>query len=52
MLRVNLTNHYYDILLERQALQQTGAWAASLWQPQRVAIITDSNVVDLYGAVV
>ena len=52
MLRVNLTNHYYDILLERQALQQTGAWAASLWQPQRVAIITDSNVVGLYEAVV
>ena len=52
MLTVNLTNHRYDILLERQALQKTGEWAASLWQPQRIAIITDSNVVDLYEKVV
>src|SRR5699024_7106209 len=48
MLKVNLTNHQYDIQIERHLLKQTGQWLPSLWQPQRVAIITDNIVQPLY----
>lgn len=52
MLTVKLTNHQYPIIIERGALAAVGHWAASLWQPQRVAIITDTNVAPLYEATV
>lgn len=46
---VNLPNHPYDILIERGSLSRSGQWAASLWQPQKVAIITDNHVGNLYA---
>ncbi|MCD5003169.1 3-dehydroquinate synthase [Enterococcus saccharolyticus] len=49
MLTVNLTNHHYDIQIERHLLNKCGEWVASIWQSQRVAIITDSNVAKLYA---
>ncbi len=52
MLSVELTNHQYDIQIERHLLKDCGKWAASLWQPQRVAIITDSVVAPLYAEMV
>lgn len=48
-MKIQLTNHTYEILIKKGALAQVGQWVKSLWQPQRVAIITDSNVVTLYG---
>jgi 3-dehydroquinate synthase len=52
MLTVTLTNHQYEIEIQRNLLKKCGEWASSIWQPQRVAIITDSNVAPLYGDLV
>jgi 3-dehydroquinate synthase len=49
MLHINLGEDSYDILIQRGAFQQVGKWVQSLWKPQRVAVITDSNVAPLYG---
>lgn len=52
MLTVTLTNHQYEIEIQRNLLKNCGEWVSSIWQPQRVAIITDSNVAPLYGDLV
>lgn len=49
MLRVELANHQYEILVKRHTLAHCGEWLAKIWQPQKVAIITDSNVSPHYG---
>lgn len=46
---VNLPHHPYDIIIERGCLTQAGQWAASIWQPQKVVIITDNHVGSLYA---
>lgn len=51
-LTVSLPHHSYDILIENQGLAQTGAWASSVWKPQKIAIITDETVNGLYGKIV
>lgn len=48
-MQIQLTNHTYDILIQKGALKEIGRWVQTLWQPQRIAIITDSNVAPLYG---
>ncbi len=48
-MKIQLTNHTYEILIKKGGLSEVGQWVKSLWQPQKIAIITDSNVVDLYG---
>ncbi len=52
MLTVHLANHQYDILINQGALQQTGKWLETIWKPQKVAVITDSNVAPLYAETV
>jgi 3-dehydroquinate synthase len=52
MLEVNLPGHRYQIVIEKGALQTVGTWLKNIWKPQRVAIITDSNVLPLYEATV
>ena len=52
MLTVTLPNHTYDILIEKGGLSRVGEWVAQLWKPQRIAVITDSTVDQLYGATV
>ncbi len=52
MLTVTLTNHQYEIEIQRNLLKKCGEWVSNIWQPQRVAIITDSNVAPLYGDLV
>ncbi|MGV3061763.1 iron-containing alcohol dehydrogenase, partial [Streptococcus hyovaginalis] len=47
-LTVNLPQNPYDILIEKGSLAQVGAWASSLWKPQKIAIITDEHVASLY----
>ncbi|MDR0299440.1 MAG: 3-dehydroquinate synthase, partial [Streptococcaceae bacterium] len=46
---INLPQKSYDITIERGSLQSVGAWVASLWQPQKIVLITDSNVGPLYA---
>lgn len=52
MLTVHLPQHNYDIEIKRGALENVGAWAAGIWSPQHVAVITDSNVAPLYSDLV
>lgn len=51
-LHVNLPDHPYDLIVERGCLPKSGQWAADLWQPQKVVIITDNHVGKLYGETV
>ncbi|WEV44847.1 3-dehydroquinate synthase [Streptococcaceae bacterium ESL0687] len=48
-LEVNLKTHPYEILIERGSFDNLGSWVKSLWQPQKIVIITDNNVGDLYA---
>lgn len=52
MLHVALQDHCYDILIQRGSLEKVGSWLQELWQPQKVAIITDENVAPLYAQAV
>ena len=47
-IRVHLPHHPYDIRIEKGSLAKSGQWVAGLWQPQKIAIITDSHVNSLY----
>ncbi|MGT2712608.1 3-dehydroquinate synthase [Streptococcus oriscaviae] len=47
-IRVNLPHHPYDLVIEKGNLTKAGQWVAGLWQPQKIAIITDSQVHQLY----
>lgn len=49
---VDLKEHSYEIIIKRGALEQLGTWVASLWTPQKIAIITDSNVAPVYSQTV
>lgn len=49
MLHVALKDHSYDILIQKGALADCGQWLNQIWDPQRVAIITDENVAALYS---
>lgn len=51
-LHVNLPHDPYDITIERGALSAAGQWAAALWQPQKIVIITDNHVGKLYAETV
>ncbi|GFH41887.1 3-dehydroquinate synthase [Lactococcus hodotermopsidis] len=51
-LHVNLPENAYDILIERGCLAQSGQWAAELWRPQKIVIITDNHVGELYAETV
>lgn len=48
-LRVDLPHNPYDIVVSRGALTSVGSWVSRLWQPQKIVLITDSNVNALYG---
>lgn len=48
-LTVNLPNHSYDLVIENGLLKNIGSWAKELWSPQKIVIITDTNVRPLYG---
>lgn len=48
-MQIQLTNHTYEILIKKGALKELGQWVNTLWQPQKIALITDSNVEPLYG---
>ncbi|MBM7636774.1 3-dehydroquinate synthase [Streptococcus saliviloxodontae] len=48
-LNVNLPHHPYDIIIEKGCLSKAGQWVKSLWQPQKITIITDNHVGSLYA---
>lgn len=48
-LHVDLSTNPYDILIERGSLTKVGEWARSIWNCQKIAIITDNHVGDLYA---
>ncbi|MBO0440958.1 3-dehydroquinate synthase [Candidatus Enterococcus ikei] len=48
-LTVTLPNHSYDLTIEKGLLANIGQWAKELWLPQKIVIITDTNVQPLYG---
>lgn len=48
-LTVTLPNHSYDLTIENGLLSGIGQWAKALWSPQKIVIITDTNVQPLYG---
>ncbi|MGK0551748.1 3-dehydroquinate synthase [Enterococcus faecalis] len=49
-LTVTLPHLSYDLIIKNGCLAKIGQWVASLWQPQKVVVITDQTVKDLYGA--
>ena len=48
-LTVTLPNHSYDLTIENGLLKDIGSWVQELWSPQKIVIITDTNVQPLYG---
>ena len=52
MLTIKTANHEYDILIKKGALKTMGEWLQSLWVPQKIAIISDSRVSELYAKTV
>lgn len=49
MLTIHVDNQKYDIHIEEGALEQAGSWLQTIWKPQKVAVITDTNVAPLYA---
>lgn len=49
MLTVNLADHHYTITIQKGALQHIGEWIREVWTPQKIAVITDTNVAPLYA---
>lgn len=49
MLTVHVDNQKYNIHIEEGALEQAGSWLQTIWKPQKVAVITDTNVAPLYA---
>ncbi|MBF8807443.1 MAG: 3-dehydroquinate synthase [Enterococcus lacertideformus] len=49
MLEVVLPEKSYEILIQRQALNQVAGWIEQLWEEKRIAIISDENVYPIYG---
>lgn len=48
-LEVNLKQNPYDIIIEKGALKGVGQWVKALWEPQKIALITDNHVGGLYA---
>lgn len=51
-LTVTLPEHSYDLTIEKGLLSSIGSWAETLWKPQKIVVITDKNVEQLYGQIV
>lgn len=48
-LKVTLPTHQYTLKIGENLLSSLGSWVAELWSKQKVMIITDRNVSELYG---
>lgn len=48
-LTINLSQNPYDITIEKGAFQEVGQWVSGQWNKQKIVIITDSTVNELYG---
>lgn len=47
-LSVNLPEKSYELLIEKNSLDHVGSWVASLWEKQKIVLITDETVAKLY----
>lgn len=47
-LTIALKDHEYQIKMERNSLIQSGAWIKKIWQKQKIALITDRTVDQIY----
>ena len=47
---VDLPKNGYEIVIENGAIQKVGTWLSHLWEPQKVAVITDNHVGSLYAS--
>ena len=47
-LKVTLPDHSYELTIGTNLLPQIGEWTRSLWRPQKIAIVTDETVAQLY----
>ncbi|MBJ8325231.1 3-dehydroquinate synthase [Streptococcus pacificus] len=48
-IEVNLPSHPYEILIERNGLYRVGEWVKTLWDKQKIVIISDNRVASLYA---
>ncbi|HAP15782.1 MULTISPECIES: 3-dehydroquinate synthase [Lactococcus] len=48
-LKVDLPRNPYDILIEKVSLSSVGNWVSSLWEKQKIVLVTDNNVNAFYG---
>jgi len=48
-LSVDLEERSYELLIEKDGLKNVGKWVKSLWNPQKIVIISDETVAGLYG---
>lgn len=51
-LTVTLPQMSYDVVIDSGGISRVGNWVASLWDPCKIAVITDDTVAGLYGEVV
>ncbi len=48
-IQVKLPQHEYQLTIEKNLLNRVGHWVKTLWEPQKIMIITDETVASLYG---
>ena len=48
-IKVSLAAKSYSIRIEAGALKRCGDWAASLWSPRSIVLVTDENVDKIYA---
>lgn len=49
IITVNLKDHSYPINVQRNSLKQSGVWVKSIWAKQKVALVTDNTVNQIYA---
>lgn len=50
IITIDLENRSYSLQIEKGCFQEAGAWVADLWQPRRIALVTDEIVGPLYAS--
>ncbi|MGY3729469.1 3-dehydroquinate synthase [Lactococcus termiticola] len=48
-IHVNMPQKPYDILIKRGGLEKASAWVSSLWQAQKILVISDDRVAGFYA---
>lgn len=48
-IEVNVVNHSYELTIGSGLLSQCGNWVRSLWDLQKIVMVTDEHVAAIYG---